>query len=118
MGAFNYIRVEGCCPSCQRNSEILCQTHIASDYDGNLEVGRFQGHEYKLGQKMPWFEDDCDTWYSHDEWKVSDNAAREACYSSCESRKAALYVLIEFKDITPIKIVDIGLEDEMPKQYR
>lgn len=117
MGAFNFIRIESQCPACKNESEILCQTHIASDYDGNSEVGRFHDHEYKLGQKMPWFEDDYESWYSHNDWKVSDSVAREACISSCLSCNAEIYVLIEFQDITPKKVVSIGLEHEMPKQF-
>lgn len=118
MGAFNYIRIKGTCPVCKREANILCQTHIASDYDGNLEVNRFHDHVYEMGQKMPWFIDDPDSWYTCEEFKIDDNRAREGCYSKCEVCKSDIYVLLEFEDRIPSKVIEIGLEDEMPRKYQ
>ena len=118
MGAFNYIKIHGKCPSCETDSIILCQTHIASDYDGNLEVGRFHDHTYELGEKMPWFEDDPDTWFAVDEYKVGKNEAKEACYSTCLSCGADIYAIIYFKNATPTKVLEIGLRENMPRKCR
>jgi hypothetical protein len=118
MGAFNYIRICGECPVCKTDALILCQTHIASDYDGNLEVGRFHDHTYELGERMPWFEDDTDSWYVYDEYKVGKNEAQEACHSTCQSCGADIYTLIYFENITPTKVLKIGLEKDMPEKYR
>ena len=118
MGAFNYIRVSGNCPICKKEASILCQTHIASDYDGNDEVGRFHDHIYEIGQKMPWFADDPETWITYDEFKIAENKAQEGCYSSCESCKVEIYVLLEFENITPVKVIEIGPQESMPNKYR
>ena len=117
MGAFNYIAIKGKCPFCNKQSEIICQTHIASDYDGDMNIHRFHDHTYEIGEKMPWFKDDYESWYTHEKWKVSEDTAIEACYSSCSSCKSDVYVLIEFKDVTPVKILEIGKQNEMPQKY-
>ena len=40
MSAYNNIEVEIACPKCTRNETVLCQTHVASSFDGNSR-GRF-----------------------------------------------------------------------------
>ncbi len=117
MGAFNYIQIRGICPECKQETDISCQTHVASDYDGNDEVGRFHDHTYELGQRMHWFES-TDKRYLlwHEYYLVEENVAREACYSECKSCNAEIYVMIQFEDITPVKVIEIGLIQDMPEE--
>ncbi len=56
MGAFNFIRLSEPCPHCGAGNLSL-QFKFASSYDGDKVVGRFYGHTYAVGDRMPWFEE-------------------------------------------------------------
>ena len=92
MAAFNYIKIKTECPVCKTDSDILCQIHVASDFDGDMNTNRFCHHIYEMGQKMPWFtsEEDKDLWYVCEEYLTEDGKVRENCYSTCESCKTEL----------------------------
>lgn len=108
MAAFNYIRIQGKYPECNQMSSIMCQTHVASDYDGNLDVDRFCDHVYELGQKIPWFKgEDSDLWHTFNELKIDDNVAREDCFSKYESCQLQIKVVIQFENIIPVKVLKI-----------
>ena len=69
---------------------------------------------------MPWFAEHerSDPWYIDDSYLSSSGSAIEWCYSECERCNEELYVAIEFIDITPTRVIEIGLEDEMPNGKR
>ena len=56
MGAFNFIRLSEPCPHCGAGNLSL-QFKFASSYDSDKVVGRFHGHTYAVGDRMPWFEE-------------------------------------------------------------
>jgi hypothetical protein len=117
MAAYNYIKINYKCPSCNVDSSILCQTHFCSHYGGD-ETGRFHDRLYRLGEKMVWW-DKADPRYLG--WiqsnSIRDNSLAECCYSKCLNCNAELYVVINFKECTPIHIDDVGLEINWPIEY-
>jgi hypothetical protein len=121
MGAFNWVLITEKCPVCQRNATIRCQTHVASSFDGGAD-GRFQDREYRLGEKMFWW-DESDSKYSA--WQIlgrrdgqlDPRSAEEACYSECTLCRARLYVILGFQDVTPSAVLGIGPEEEWPPEY-
>lgn len=118
MAAFNWIETEMTCPACHEHATIRCQTHIASDFGGD-ETGRFCHRVFKIGDRMPWYPEghpEYDTWcFEGDPWTVED--AREACYSTCQKCQEDLFAVIQFSNFTPIKLLDVGLEENWPKEY-
>ncbi len=118
MGAYNHITIHETCPGCGKESDILIQTHIASSFDGN-DIGRFCFRKYSLGEKMAWWTKDHKL---HDTWKQDANGnnlpeVHEACYSTCEICQVDLYAVIVFKNLVPVKILEIGLEENWPDAY-
>jgi hypothetical protein len=121
MSAYNWIEIFNDCPNCRLRTTIKCQTHYFSDYDGD-DSGRFHDRTYKLGQKMPWWNELNQRYFSflegpRDFEKNQDGYFRECCYSTCLSCGAELYVVIEFKSSTPERVIDIGLESDWPQAY-
>lgn len=119
MSAFNWIVFDYFCPNCKTHSIIKAQCHVASTFMGD-EFGRFCDNEYKLGQKMRWWyqekiEDN--SWMPKDTLKIDSNTVQECCYSKCLKCQVDLYAVIIFKDITPIKVEQIGLESDWPDGY-
>ncbi len=106
MAAYNWIKIKDHCPSCHKEEMILCQTHVASSYDGVAEE-RFHDQTFALGEKMSWFTEDDPRYES---WKVDggpklnlkDAEIHECCYSDCLACKAELFVVIEFRDLVPV----------------
>ncbi len=110
MAAYNYIVFERECPQCGVRAKLRAQTHIASDYEGD-ESGRFMEHDYRLGERMRWFppgSDDYDTW---DTWGTPPNtgAIREMCVTVCTHCGAKLRAVVEFEDVTPVRIRELEL---------
>ena len=68
---------------------------------------------------MPWFprgHREYDSWCGEgDLWTVDD--AREASYATSQSCKAELYAVIQFAELTPVKILKIGFESDWPEGY-
>lgn len=122
MGAYNWIIIKEKCPKCNQTRIIKCQTHIASDFGGD-DSGRFCEREYKLGEEMAWYP------ISHKkylEWKVNGKISSnetleeidyECCYSQCTNCRVNLYVVIKFQSHTPKKVIDVGFEENWPKDY-
>ncbi|MBU6950403.1 hypothetical protein [Hahella sp. HN01] len=46
-----------------------------------------------------------------------DHRDLECCYSTCASCSASLYVLLAFNACTPSKVIEIGLEEQWPKEH-
>ncbi|MEY4806533.1 MAG: hypothetical protein RLZZ206_922 [Cyanobacteriota bacterium] len=121
MSAFNWVLINEICPVCQCDATIRCQTHVASSFGGG-EDGRFQNREYRLGDKMRWW-DEGDSEYQ--KWRVlgrkdgqlGTRIAEEACYSECTLCSARLYAILRFQDITPSAVLGIGPEKEWPSDY-
>ena len=118
MGAYNWIEVQADCPACGQHTVIRCQTHVASSFDGD-DSGRFCHRTYRLGERMPWFSPNETGYHRRQEMMEPCNQlnAREACYSNCTSCAAELYVVIQFRDLTPTEILDIGRESDAPEDY-
>ena len=120
MSAFNWIKFKQRCPNCKELAEIKAQSKMASSYDG-LE-DRFHDKEYSLGDTMKWWNEN-DIRYN--EWIVSNQKkiinskieVRECCYSMCASCKSNLYAVIEFSNISPTKVIELGMEEEYPNEY-
>jgi hypothetical protein len=120
MSAYNWINLESQCPACGSTAAIRCQTHVASDYDGDAR-GRFHDREYGLGDKMWWWADN-DPRYP--DWRVlgrpgidEDEYDEEACYSTCGACGANLCVVLGFRKIVPTTIVRVVKEEEWPEGY-
>ena len=122
MGAYNWVLSKETCPKCNQTALLKAQTHIASSYDGD-ETGRFHDREYQVGEAMAWWPK-TDRRYS--EWKIETlrygeergpEYCTECCYAQCPLCQAELYVVICFKEATPIEVVDYGLENQWPSRY-
>jgi len=123
MGAFNNIKITGQCPSCNNETEILCQTHVASSFNG-LKGIRFCDNTYRIGEKMNWWDksdEEFKTWRSGNycnNSKLPENIDIEACYSECQGCDAEAYAIILFSDISPIAILDLGLIKQWPSLFK
>lgn len=120
MSAYNWIEIEGRCPSCSKNVAIKCQTHFCSDYDGD-ETGRFHDRTYKLGDTMAWWPKG---FPKYSEWIESNSNAEygydvsaECCYSECLNCDAELFVVIRFDEFAPLEVLKLGLEANWPEEY-
>jgi hypothetical protein len=121
MAAFNNIIVEAMCPSCGGFKTIECQTHVASDFNGD-QTGRFCHRDYKLGEKMVWWPQS-DTRYHN--WREGNSVEPvadprndvECCYSKCLECKAELYAVIRFEETVPVELLEVGLEKDWPVGY-
>ena len=120
MSAFNWIVIERTCPQCHRHGVIKAQCHVASSFDGD-DGGRFHDREYRVGERMRWW-DRADPRF--EAWKddaKSDTANPdrmvECCYASCSMCNAPLFALVEFEDVTPIAVGDVGLEEDWPAEF-
>ena len=108
MAAFNYILLEAQCPHCGQQTIQKAQTHIASDFDGDSR-GRFVEQEYRLGERMRWFLPEADGFADWMTWgKSPDGRVREVCASKCERCGAKVYAVIEFIDVTPVDVLEVG----------
>jgi hypothetical protein len=115
MAAFNWIVFGHTCPNCGCEANIKAQCHVASSFDGD-DSGRFCDREYRLGERMRWW-DEYDGRYAS--WKadpgiVPDASASkrilECCYARCSSCHAELFAVIAFHDITAVDVQQVGLE--------
>ena len=122
MGAVNTIKIIHTCPLCQRDAELLCQTHMASSFDGD-ETGRFCHTTYALGEPMRW-------WNKHNplysSWKcgnllettgLPDDTDMECCYSMCSACEQELYVVISFTDAIPKAVIESGAISNWPLRF-
>jgi len=117
VGAFNWIVIDDVCATCGRLAKIRCQTHVASSYGGD-EDGRFFDEEYRLGERMRWWEPGHPKFV---EWRhdgridpVDDPLLdEEACYSHCLLCESDdLVVVVRFRDLTPTEVLGISREKE------
>ena len=120
MGAFNWVLIKEKCPVCQREATIRCQTHVASSFGGGAD--RFQNREYRLGEKMRWWNEadsEYPTWrvLGRKDAQLDSRFAEEACYSECTLCGARLYVILRFQDVTPRVVLGLGPEEEWPPDY-
>jgi hypothetical protein len=119
MAAFNNILIRAHCPSCSRLATILCQTHVASSFTGD-HTGRFCLRNYWIGEKMAWWPKDRPEyagWRCVGEPNQESECALEACYAFCNYCKGDLYAVIQFKALTPVRVIAIGPESEWPSIY-
>jgi hypothetical protein len=122
MSAYNWIKVETKCPVCQKQVELRCQTHAASDYDGD-QAGRFHDKEYRLGEPLRWWPKGHKNYPT---WRVNGRIGSpnegefdwECCYTSCPSCRANLFALIQFDGPRSVTIEEIGLETNWPGNYK
>ena len=122
MGAYNWILMEACCPVCKKQVRLRCQTHVASDYNGD-QTGRFHDREYQFGEKLLWWPKEHQ---NYQEWRVNGrfgeaatgNADAECCYTSCPKCKAELFAIIEFHGPRSVVVKEIGLEGHWPVDYK
>src|SRR3954469_23501769 len=121
MSAYNWIIVTTRCPACNRQVELRCQTHIASDYGGD-QTGRFHDREYHLGEPLRWWRKGHQKFQA---WRANGRVGEfnqgetdsESCYTSCPACSTDLYAVIEFDGPRSVAVTDIGLEDNWPKDY-
>ena len=119
MAAYNWIEIESLCPVCRRQAVIRAQAHIAASFDGD-DSGRFCDRTYRLGQRMPWFarsHRNYADWQLDPDSPAEESDAREACYSECTACGAELFVVIQFREFVPSKVLALGPEDEWPDAY-
>src|SRR5262245_9113906 len=122
MGAFNWVIVQAKCPACGETTSVRCQTHVASDYDGD-QRGRFHDQEYRLGERMRWWNEE-DPRYA--QWRIDGTMAalrapdydEEACYSTCSSCSGNLCAVIRFSGPVPERLVKLVREEDWPSDYR
>jgi hypothetical protein len=48
---------------------------------------------------------------------VTSDTVHEACHASCPLCEAPLFVVIEFRDLVPEAVLQIGVEAEWPAGY-
>ncbi len=120
MSAYNWIEIERYCPACKNISSIKCQTHFFSDYDGD-SAGRFHDYTYHLKEKIRWWSKSDHRYFG---WRSSNSTSKEegllnteCCYGECDSCKTDLFVIIEFGECYPDKVLNVGLENEWPCDY-
>lgn len=122
MGAYNWIVIEGECPSCGKRTSLRCRTHVASSYEGDGR-GRFYDRVYKLRDEMLWWSDGDSRQPS---WRVDGKASfgkddpsidYEACHCSCPNCKSSLCAVIKFQRNTPLELVELRSEAEWPEEY-
>lgn len=120
MGAFNWIKVKATCPNCNKDAELMCQTHAASSFDGD-ETGRFCDHIYEIGDTMRWF-DKADPRYM--EWKsngftgtLPEDTDMECCYTDCPLCNDECFVVIEFRNCKIISAGAIGKLSHWPNDF-
>jgi myo-inositol catabolism protein IolC len=120
MSAFNWVKFYAICPKCCELAHIESQCHVASSFEGD-EMGRFCNNVYRIGEKMRWWKINNVHWKPWAEIDGSireeDSFIKECCYSTCCNCNADLYSIIAFEDITPVKVVDVGMEENWPADY-
>jgi hypothetical protein len=119
MAAFNWIEIDGECPSCGRAATLRCQTHVASDFGGD-DTGRFCNRVYRLGDPMAWWPRDhrkYASWREDSEPDQPEDQAVEACYASCTACGAELYAVLRFHEVKAVEVLGVGLEVEWPANY-
>ena len=97
MASYNWIIDTAKCPACSHKAEIRTQTYIASSYDGD-DTGRFHDREYKIGEKMAWWERNHQNfaeWLESRDRNHSPAKVVEACSTNCVECGAELYAIIK-----------------------
>src|SRR5689334_15476357 len=99
MAAFNWVLIKGLCPTCVKTSDIICQCHVASSYDG-FGGERFHDHKYRLREKMRWWPEGHP---NYPRWKdggvtitANSHRVKECCYAECSKCQSELYAVIDF----------------------
>jgi predicted RNA-binding Zn-ribbon protein involved in translation (DUF1610 family) len=118
MAAFNWILFDGACPECGSVTPIRCQTHVASDYDGDAG-GRFHDRTYRFGERMAWWPESDSRYirWSEDCVSLPDGSSSEACYSDCTSCGAELCAVLRFEALVPRELLALRLEADWPSDY-
>lgn len=113
LGPHNWILAEGICPHCQSVKEMKIQTQLCSSFDGD-ESGPFCQRTYRLGEKMPWFEND--RWWMNRAFSCPDEEIQSECCSSwCQKCGKEFFAILNFQDKTPIKVQETGLLENWPE---
>ena len=42
------------------------------------------------------------------------DVARECCYARCQAHGHALYAIVEFLDLRPVRVLEVGIEENWP----
>ena len=122
MGAYNNILLPNVrCPVCGEITDVTAQTHFASSYDGD-DTGRFALRTFRLGEAMPWFPKESPKF---GDWRkgavsivqVGDGRLQECCYSDCQAHGDQLYAVIEFVDMTPVRLVALRAKKDWPPDF-
>lgn len=102
MSAYNQIVIRAACPHCGKISNIRCQTHVASSFDG--VDARFCDRTYRINDTMSWFD------AQHPEYKnwkqgnsktpTHEGEETECCYAECPSCRKECYAIIHFSQRT------------------
>lgn len=102
MSAYNQIVIHAPCPHCGEISDIRCQTHVASSFDGVDE--RFCHHTYHIGETMPWFDaqhPECKNWkQGNSKTPLPLGEETECCYAECLSCQKECCAIIHFSQRT------------------
>jgi hypothetical protein len=120
MSAFNWIEFRGVCQVCRKDTGIRAQTHIAASFNGDSR-GRFRGRTYSLGQEMLWWQEghpERDSWGDGRQLISAEaNTIRECCYAVCVPNDHKLYAVIEFANLRPVRVLEIGRDEDWPASY-
>jgi len=122
MGAVNTIKIIHVCPLCKRENDLLCQTHMASSFDGD-DTGRFCHTTYSLGQPMRWWNKNnplYTTWKDGnllEKIRLPDTQDMECCYSVCSACEQELYVVILFEDAIPKTVIESEAISHWPLRF-
>lgn len=121
MSAFNWIDYETVCPSCRRQATVRIQFHYGSSYDGD-DCGSFHGRWYRIGDRIRWFKPSDFRFGQLALEGIQDDSdpglVREYCYSRCKQCGAELFALLAYRDLTILAVLQLGLEKDIPDQYR
>jgi hypothetical protein len=123
MGAYNWLIVHATCPVCKKETDIKCQMHVASSFDGD-DTGRFCLQTYRIGDTMRWWNASD---FRYDTWKEESNiiapqkkdvdTTTECCYAECTSCNEESFAIIEYQSCTPMAVQAIGSLDKWPEGY-
>jgi glycogen debranching enzyme len=78
---------------------------------------------YRIGEQMKWWPKDSERykeWHSETNSKVAvvnNSSCEECCYSECQNCHSELFVVFEFKDCIPLRVLKIGREYEWPADF-
>lgn len=70
---------------------------------------------------MRWWSKDAKNWEGWVEGGIVDpvnsGAVLECCYAACNSCQAALFSVIRFLNVTPVEVLEFGVESAWPQGF-